>query len=252
MGVSNIIVGNVYHTKNFGDIEVICYIDKYNVDVKFLNTGTITRVKAAALRSGSCVDRNVATFLGIGYVGYGKYNTRELCGKKKSRAYDYWSRMLKRCYCVHSKDYKDYGLKGVTVCESWYNFQNFAEWFYSQPNCGKIGYHLDKDLTILGNKIYQPSACELIPPEINTMGVFKLSDRFSKTTSGKWRFNKHGGGFSGSYEYKRDCLIDYLENKRNGMISVLTEHYSQCNISNHMYERLIMLVNTLTNLTNWE
>lgn len=77
--------------------------------------------------------------------------------------YTLWRNMLNRCY---GKDYNSkfnaYG--GVTVCEEWKRFSNFKK-FYDQQHFE--GSDLDKDLTILGNKIYSPETCAFIPVKLN-------------------------------------------------------------------------------------
>ncbi|MFI3165311.1 MAG: hypothetical protein R3Y45_03435 [Bacillota bacterium] len=39
-----------------------------------------------------------------------------------------WNSMMYRCTSPKHKEYKNYGGKGVTVCESWRNYFNFKEW----------------------------------------------------------------------------------------------------------------------------
>lgn len=247
MGVSNIKNGVVYPTKNFGNVEVLEYIDKYNIVIKFLNTSTSIKVTAAALREGTCVDHNVPSFLGVGFIGYGLYSTRSECKTKKSRAYEYWSRMLKRCYSTKSPDYCDYGAKGFTVCEEWHNFQNFAEWFYIQPNHDRVGYHLDKDLTILGNTVYCPEACEIIPSCINTMKLLTFSEKFGRTTSGKWRYTLFDTELpSRSFDTKQECAREYLTDKRKYMLNKLTEQYTLGNISDSFYNNTLKIIELLT------
>ncbi len=36
-----------------------------------------------------------------------------------------WSNMIERCSKERSKDYKNYGARGIRVCERWLNFRNF-------------------------------------------------------------------------------------------------------------------------------
>jgi hypothetical protein len=81
--------------------------------------------------------------------------------KTKSPLYSKWSGMKKRCYRKSCKDYKNYGAKGVIICEEWLNkengFFNFEKW------CLDNGY---KDtLTIdrinpKGN--YEPKNCRFV------------------------------------------------------------------------------------------
>ena len=100
------------------------------------------------------------TLYGVGVMGYGKYSSLT-----HRTAYDAWANMLERCYSPRClKKHPTY--IGCTVADEWHSFQNFVEWFdknYIQ------GYHLDKDLTILGNKEYSPSTCVFVPRWLNNI-----------------------------------------------------------------------------------
>jgi hypothetical protein len=46
--------------------------------------------------------------------------------KHNHRAYNMWHNMHRRCYDPSNKDYKDYGGKGITVCDRWHSFDDFC------------------------------------------------------------------------------------------------------------------------------
>jgi hypothetical protein len=46
-------------------------------------------------------------------------------GWKKS-SYNTWRAMMRRCYKSQDKDYPRYGGAGITVCDRWHNYVNFA------------------------------------------------------------------------------------------------------------------------------
>ncbi len=49
-----------------------------------------------------------------------------LHGKSKTLEYKAWRRIKIRCYNTNCKDYKDYGGRGITVCDRWrHSFENF-------------------------------------------------------------------------------------------------------------------------------
>lgn len=46
-----------------------------------------------------------------------------------TRIYKRWIDMKHRCYGVNDPDYKDYGGRGIVVCDEWlHNFNAFHEW----------------------------------------------------------------------------------------------------------------------------
>lgn len=102
---------------------------------------------------------------GVGYNLGGKYDSHN--GKHPTDAYGVWSNMLARCYCQKTQQNQPTYV-GVTVCDDWHNFQNFADWYYSQKFKGK-GYQLDKDLLLPNNKVYSPQVCCFVPKELNML-----------------------------------------------------------------------------------
>lgn len=56
-----------------------------------------------------------------------KYNS-----KRFQRLYGIWHGMKQRCYWKDYKQYKDYGGRGITICDEWKdNFEAFLEWALS-------------------------------------------------------------------------------------------------------------------------
>lgn len=73
--------------------------------------------------------------------------------------------MLNRCYDIKHPCYKNYGGRGVVVCEEWKNdYQKFLDW--SLQNGWKPELQLDKD--IIGNGLlYSPDTCKWATVEEN-------------------------------------------------------------------------------------
>lgn len=48
---------------------------------------------------------------------------------KKERLYNIWTGIRKRCFCETSIDYKNYGGRGISMCDEWKNdYLNFRNW----------------------------------------------------------------------------------------------------------------------------
>jgi hypothetical protein len=48
-------------------------------------------------------------------------------GMSNTPLYAVWRAMKERCSCPSSKSYKDYGARGITICDEWLSFEKFYE-----------------------------------------------------------------------------------------------------------------------------
>lgn len=59
--------------------------------------------------------------------------------------YKTWANMIQRCTNPNTTHYKDYGGRGIKVCEEWKNdFQSFSAYVSSMPHFGEEGRSLDR------------------------------------------------------------------------------------------------------------
>ncbi|MDD5064951.1 MAG: hypothetical protein PHQ35_09390 [Phycisphaerae bacterium] len=73
------------------------------------------------------------------------------------RLHRIWCGMRQRCFNANSKDFKNYGGRGVTICEAWERFASFREW--------ALNNNYKENLTIERKNVngnYEPSNCEWI------------------------------------------------------------------------------------------
>lgn len=76
-------------------------------------------------------------------------------GGSRSRIYNIWVGMRRRCYDKSRPQYKDYGGRGITVCSEWlHDFTAFRSWALSH------GYRDDLTIDRIDNdKGYSPDNC---------------------------------------------------------------------------------------------
>lgn len=74
--------------------------------------------------------------------------------ESKTRLYKCWRSMKERCILPSVERYKNYGGRGIKICEPWYNYINFRNW--AIKNGYKDYLTLDR-IDVNGN--YEPSNC---------------------------------------------------------------------------------------------
>ena len=76
-------------------------------------------------------------------------------GKSRTRLYSIYTAMVQRCYNPNKDRYKDYGGRGIIVCDEWLNdFQAFYDWAIAN------GYRDDLTIDRKNNDgNYEPSNC---------------------------------------------------------------------------------------------
>jgi hypothetical protein len=86
---------------------------------------------------------------------------------KRTPVYGSWFNMKQRCLNHNNPAYKNYGGRGITVCERWMKFKNFLEDMGERPE-GKTLDRIDND----GN--YEPSNCKWSTPKEQANNTKKI------------------------------------------------------------------------------
>jgi hypothetical protein len=75
-------------------------------------------------------------------------------GESDTRLHTIWQHMRARCFKQKQSDYKNYGERGITVCDEWLVYENFRDWSLQNGYDEKLSIDR-KDVN--GN--YEPSNC---------------------------------------------------------------------------------------------
>ncbi|QXV74231.1 putative HNH endonuclease protein [Rhizobium phage RHEph12] len=170
--------GDLYPTKNSGNVVVVNYENSKSVLVRFVETGYETNVTAKTLREGYVRDLYHRSVCGVGFVGEGKY-----AYTSHKKLYTLWSNMLMRCYDPdYQRRYPTY--IGCSVVDRWHCLQTFCRDITKMDNWNARGFELDKDLRVLGNKVYGPRFCSFVPHDVNSVVVKADSEGIEKRNNG--------------------------------------------------------------------
>lgn len=83
---------------------------------------------------------------------------RKSHGKSDTQLYNVWYAIKQRCYYQKNASYKNYGARGIKMCDKWKDdFQAFYDWSIS--NGYKKGLQIDR-INVNGN--YEPNNCRWV------------------------------------------------------------------------------------------
>lgn len=134
---------------------------------------------------------------------------------------------------------KNNGYLDVTVSDDFKDAQKFCDWAVQQSGWG-MGYVLEKDLLVQGNRQYCAEACVFVPHRINYAIVQKTAKSVVTEVEDGWRVSCTANNlqiFLGVYPTYAEAYQAYKE-YREAYVKALAEYYKKF-ISEEAYEALL-------------
>lgn len=126
--------------------------------------------------------------------------SENIVGGSKGPLKNTWEQMISRCYDPKSIGFKNYGAKGVYVCDHWLDYGSFVNdvttmdgWEEKENDWGN--WQLDKDFKGDGF-CYSPETCRWVNRETNMSSstekytFFREDDNYTETTSNLRKFGR--------------------------------------------------------------
>lgn len=203
--MSKIKIGDVRKSNRYGEYKILqkVRLDKkyqyqYQYQIEFVLTGYTKWTSYASISKNEVRDPYYPIIYGECCMGECNFS-RDLYYKK---ALNTWRGIVNRCYDVNNENYKNYGAKGIKLCDRWKCFENF---YLDLPQVSgfdkdkflKREIVLDKDtkFSFVLHKQYSLKNCVFISQKDNFQeGLARWKQRTSsryvgitKLYDGKWQ-----------------------------------------------------------------
>lgn len=214
-------VGKIFPSAYDGDMEIIEVLGAGKCKVKFLNNDNVKETWIKSVTDGEVRDLERRPIYKVGVMDTKGYLKK---GTPKPKDYSVWNGMIQRCYNENTRStlmtYKD-----VEVSDDFKMFSKFKVWYEQQIGYDQEGWHLDKDVLSLDNKVYSAETCVLIPPDINCLitnnksvrGELPVGVTYNCTkTRYRARIQKQTGWVSlGTYDHPEEAFLAYKQAKED-------------------------------------
>lgn len=132
-------------------------------------------LKSGRTKSCGCLRRDLGVALGSASRRHGESSNSK---SPPSSEYRSWGSMISRCYNPNHRDFKNYGARGITVCDQWRNsFETFLADVGRRPSSKHSIDRIDNDGSYEPENVRWATACQ---QNRNKRGSFRTIDGVTK------------------------------------------------------------------------
>lgn len=136
-------------------------------------------------------------------------------GKSRTKLYSVWNNMKRRCYNIKNNQFKNYGARGIKVCDEWKNdFQAFCDWAIKNgydENAERGKCTIDR-IDVNGN--YEANNCRFV--DNKTQSLNKRTNRiisYNGETKTMSEWAKEFGVSHSTIKYRQEHGLDLSSGK---------------------------------------
>lgn len=152
MVAKTIHVGHKYPSNKWGAYEVVEELADMRLLIKFERTGFVKNIHRTHVSSGEIKDPMQPSVYGVGYLGDDE--------PKDGKIVQLWGGMFERVFVRN-------GYEDCRISKRWHCYRRFEEDVMQMENFNSPDFQFDKDLIVLGNRVYGRKYCSFVPQEIN-------------------------------------------------------------------------------------
>ena len=145
--------------------------------------------------------------------GCTRYEAITKHGGKGTKLYYVWIGMKRRILNPKCKNYKDYGGRGIKICNEWLEFIPFRDWALNN------GYDESLEINRMFNDgNYEPSNCNFVPAKENLRNTQRQKIKNMEIADEIRALEKTGNytqkDLAKKYEVSQQTISDIINNKR--------------------------------------
>lgn len=202
--------GSQWDQKRYGKCTIVGLLEKnrnYHIFLVQFDNGALIPARHSNIKSGNV--KNVYDYSSIcGVACQGMYEVSDF-SKILCR---HWRQMINRCYNSNHISYKNYGLRGIKVCDRWLCFEYFLKDILTLENCNLLcnghEYQLDR---IDNNADYSLENCHIVSCKENARN--RRSNTIVKVYFNNELIDKgHITDITKKYHIERQTIMNRVKN----------------------------------------